>query len=385
MSKHKILIVDDEINVLDGLKDVLRKYYDVHTALSAREGIQLLEQNGPYPVVVSDMIMPEIDGAQFLAEVRERFPHSIRVLLTGQANAEAASRAVNEGGVFRFLMKPCETETLLEVLNQACSLNQRSIAETATIKTTLFSSMEVMSEVLSMINPMAFSRSGRLRSVVGSLAKMAQVREPWLFEIAAMLSQLGCVSLTNDLLEKVYTRTKLTEEEKQQYKNHPEVAYELLHKIPRMEQVALMIRNQNNPETPKTEDDKDAKPLMDETLLGARFLYVAGLYDDLRMAGVSHKQSIEKLHAHFKGKYGIYIDALKKAGSAMNDVLIPKTIDLHELVPGMILAEDVFSKTDILLMAHGQKITGTAVGRLLGFDERIGVRQPFTVMVRNNK
>ena len=382
MSQTKILIVDDEQMVLDGLKDVLRKHYNVHTALCAKDGITLLEESGPYAVVISDMIMPDIDGAQLLAEVRERFPQSVRILLTGQANAEESSRAVNEGGVFRFLMKPCETNKLLDVLAEACVQNQRNITEAEIIKTTLFASMEVMSEALSIMNPMAFSRGGRLRHVVASLAKMAKVREPWTFEIAAMLSQLGCVTLTPELLEKVYLRERLTENEKQEFAAHPEAAYQLLHKIPRMEQVALMIRNQNHPEEPAAEPGREPKPMSDETHLGARFLYVAGHYDDLRMQGISHKPAIEKLHQHFKGKYGVYIDALKKAGIAVNNILIPKSIEISELVPGMILAEDVYSQSDLLLMAQGQKMTSTAVGRLLGFHERIGVREPFTVLIR---
>ncbi|BFM05483.1 HD domain-containing phosphohydrolase [Halioxenophilus aromaticivorans] len=378
----KILIVDDEKMVLDGLKDVLRKHYNVHTALSAKDAITLLEQSGPYAVVISDMIMPDIDGAQFLTEVRERFPHSVRILLTGQANAEESARAVNDGGVYRFLMKPCDTDKLLDILADACVKYQRNVAESEIIKTTLFASMEVMSEALSIMNPMAFSRGGRLRQVVASLAKMAKVREPWMFEIAAMLSQLGCVTCPPDLLEKVYLREKLNANEKYQYENHPEAAYQLLHKIPRMEQVALMIRNQNHPEEPAADEGREAKPMSDETHLGARFLYVAGHYDDLRMQGISHKPAIEKLHQHFKGKYGIYIDALKKAGAAVNNILIPKSIEISDLVPGMILAEDVHSQTDLLLMAQGQKMTSTAVGRLLGFHERIGVREPFTVLVR---
>lgn len=382
MSQHKILIVDDEQLVLDGLKDVLRKHYNVYTATSAKDGLELLEESSPFAVIISDMIMPEVDGAQFLAETKERFPLATRILLTGQANSEAASRAVNEGNIFRFLTKPCETKYLLDILTEACDQNQRSIAESDILKTTLFSSMEVMSEALSMMNPMAFSRSGRLRSVVATLAKMAQVREPWTFEVAAMLSQLGCATLPHDLLEKVYLRENLSDIEKEQYENHPQEAYQLLHKIPRMEQVALMIRNQNNPEHPSAYPGQDPVPLSDETHLGARFLYVAAQYDDLRMQGKSHKLTIEKLHNHFKGRYGIYIDALKKAGTAVNDILVPKTIKLSELIPGMILAEDVFSQSDLLLMAEGQKMTTATVGKLLGYDERIGVQQPFTVMVR---
>ncbi len=389
MSKPKILIVDDEQRVLDSFKDLLRKHYELYTALSAAEGLQTLADKGPVAVVVSDMIMPGMDGAEFLAKVKDQFPDSIRILLTGQANAESASRAVNEGGVYKFITKPCNSEEFLSVLGDACALYQQQHVEQDLLQTTLFASMEVMSEVLSIVNPVAFSRGGRLRSIIQTMAKADNIADAWQYEIAAMLSQLGCVTLPPDLLEKVYTRSKLTAEEHKSYKNHPEVAYQLLNRIPRMEQVALMIRNQNHPESPKvaSPDEKgdQTAEMSEQATLGARLLFVAGLYEDLRMAGAGHKQAMEKLHNHFKGKYANYIDALAKAGRVLGSELIPKTIELSELVPGMILREDILSKTNMLLMTKGQSITTPAIGRLMGFHERIGVRQPFKVLVRSNK
>ena len=385
MSLPNILIVDDEQRVLDGFKDLLRKHFNVYTATSAGQGHELLSKHEDTAVVVSDMIMPDVDGAQFLAEVKIRHPNTVRILLTGQADTQAASRAINEASVYKFITKPCSSDEFLEVLNDATTMYQQSQVEQELLETTLFSSMEVMSEVLSIVNPVAFSRGGRLRAIVEIMAKTANISGQWRYEIAAMLSQLGCVTLPPDLLEKVYTRTKLSLEENDLYKNHPEVAYQLLNKIPRMEQVALMIRNQNHPEAPTPEEDGEKKPLTDQALLGARLLFIAGLYEDLRMAGAGHRQSMEKLHNHFKGKYAKYIDALTKAGRVLSDQLIPKTIGLSELVPGMILSEDIYSDTNILLMTKGQKITTPAIGRLMGFQDRIGIKQPFRVLVRSQK
>jgi CheY-like chemotaxis protein len=380
LPKHKILVVDDEAHVLDGVEDVLRKQYEVHKAASAEEGIAALERSGPFAVVISDMAMPDVDGTQFLAEVRERFRFTVRILLTGKATVEAASRAVNEAGVWRFLTKPCSAKELLEVLQEACTVYQKREVEEEMLQTTLFSSMEVMSEVLSIVNPIAFSRGNRIRNIIVLLAKPLKLQEPWRFEVAAMLSQLGCVTLPMELLEKVYTRSKLSEDETKTFKSHPESTYHLLHRIPHLEQVALMIRNQNNPEQPHNTEGKEDQPLEPDTLMGARLLFLAGLYEDLRMAGASRKQAIEKLHSHFRGKYGVYIDALAKIGNSLTSTLIPKTVSLDELVPGMILSEDLYSDTGTLLMTKGQRITSSSVGRLMGFDERIGVKQPFCVM-----
>lgn len=380
MNRQKVLVVDDEPHLLSGVKDILRKYFNVYTAESAAEGLKILSATGPFAVVISDMRMPEIDGAQFLTEVRALYESTIRILLTGQADAEAASRAVNEGGVYRFLAKPCPPDKLIEIVSEAVEDYQAKSVESDLLKTTLFSSVEVMSEVLSLVNPVAFSRAGRLSRTISKMAKKLGLKNTWQFEIAALLSQLGCVTLPPDLLEKVYTRTELDEEETELVKNHPEVSFQLLHKIPRLEDVSSMVRYQNNPEKLASSDD-ERSPVNEAVLVGARLLYLAGLYEDLIMAGSSHNQAIERLKKHFKGKYGIQIDALSATADKGREMLIPKNIQLSELAPGMVFSEDIFSDSGMLLMTKGQRVSQTVVGRLMGFQERVGVKQPFRVLV----
>ncbi|RMH17180.1 MAG: hybrid sensor histidine kinase/response regulator [Gemmatimonadetes bacterium] len=118
-AKPRVLCVDDEPEVLRGLRTVLRRRFDVHTAESGREGLALLSEQGPFAVVVSDMKMPEMDGAAFLAAVKDRAPDTTRVLLTGEASLSAAVAAVNSGQIFRFLLKPCPADTLVQALEDA--------------------------------------------------------------------------------------------------------------------------------------------------------------------------------------------------------------------------------------------------------------------------
>lgn len=115
---ERVLLVDDEPLVLEGLRRSISTEFVADLAGGAEVGLEKLRKDGPYPVVVSDMRMPGMDGAEFLATVRTISPDSIRVMLTGHNDMEAAARAVNEGMIFRFLTKPVTTRKLLFTLRE---------------------------------------------------------------------------------------------------------------------------------------------------------------------------------------------------------------------------------------------------------------------------
>ena len=136
--RERVLCVDDEPSILDGLRRELNRRFDVTTALSGAAGLEALEREGPFAVVVSDMRMPGMDGATFLGHVRERAPETVRVLLTGHADLEGAIAAVNQGNIFRFLTKPCPRDILMEALETSArayhqGVGQREDAEVAAI------------------------------------------------------------------------------------------------------------------------------------------------------------------------------------------------------------------------------------------------------------
>jgi putative two-component system response regulator len=112
----RILFVDDEPLVLEGIQRALHKTFDIQLANSAEEGLSLIRNGGSFSVVVSDFQMPDCDGIDFLTQVAAVSPDSIRMMLTGHAQLETSMRAVNEGNVFRFLSKPCPMEALEKAL-----------------------------------------------------------------------------------------------------------------------------------------------------------------------------------------------------------------------------------------------------------------------------
>jgi len=123
-NRRAILVVDDEGEILYSLRGLLRKEYEFHAAQSGYEGLRLLERT-PIHVVLADQRMPEMTGVDFLARVRDRFPETTRLLLTGYADLPAVIDAINHGQVFRYLTKPWEPEELRLVLRQACAWYDR--------------------------------------------------------------------------------------------------------------------------------------------------------------------------------------------------------------------------------------------------------------------
>ncbi|MGD8470598.1 MAG: SpoIIE family protein phosphatase [Desulfobacterales bacterium] len=117
--KDKVLLVDDDAMVLAGLKRQLRNHFDIDTALSGEDALNQVQQNGPYAVIVSDFMMPGMNGIEFLSRVKKSNPDTVRMMLTGAADMPTAIRAVNEGSIFQFHPKPCPAETLCQAIQTA--------------------------------------------------------------------------------------------------------------------------------------------------------------------------------------------------------------------------------------------------------------------------
>ena len=160
---EQILFVDDDQRILDAFRRQLGERYAVHTAVGPEEGLQAISKAGPYAVVVSDMRMPGMDGIAFLKRVRSQSPCSVRVMLTGHADLATAVEAVNEGNIFRFLSKPCRPDVMSSVLDSAIEQYRLQTLERDLLEKTLRGSINVLTEILSLVNPVAFGRASRVR------------------------------------------------------------------------------------------------------------------------------------------------------------------------------------------------------------------------------
>jgi response regulator RpfG family c-di-GMP phosphodiesterase len=359
-----ILLVDDEVAILDGLRRQLRKRFTVHTALSGAAALELLETE-PVNVVVSDMRMPEMDGATFLSQVRVQHPDVVRILLTGQADTQSAIAAVNEGSIYRFLTKPCPPDVIVDELASAVELNRLVTAEKELLASTLRRTVDALAATLSLAQPVAFARALRVTATVTELAEVLGIDEPWEVHITAQLALLGGVALPAEVHAKLDAGRPLNEEERAMVDRVPELSRELVAAIPRLEGVAEAIGWQN-----ARFDGAGSRigvPSGAELPLAARILKVALDFE----RGMSQQRSVQRTIATLRSDPGAHdpavLDALAQAHDGAGPALVPHDVSIEDLAPGMVVFDDLLTDTGLLLVGRGMEVTAALVERLENF------------------
>ncbi|WP_319472150.1 HD domain-containing phosphohydrolase [uncultured Pseudodesulfovibrio sp.] len=364
---RKVLFVDDEQNILDTYRASLRRRFKVETALGPLEGLEKFKESGPYAVVVSDLKMPNMDGISFLSKVQEISPDTVRIMLTGHADLNSAISAVNEGAVFRFLTKPSPMDVMVRTLEIAMKQYSLVIAERELLRGTLRGSIKVLTDILGLVNPEAFGRSERVNRLAGYIGHHLNLKQTLYLDLAAMLSQLGCVTLTDTVMKKVYDGQELDAEEKQIFDMHPYVTAGMLSQIPRMDRVSEIILHQND-------------SLVDTPNLAieSRILKACLDYDTLIQKGLDKQDAIDSLRQR-EGVYDTKVVDILERGTAGEEGYVRRELGLSELHQGMILEEALWSVDEVHIMAEGTEVTETALLRIHNFMK--AKRLPETIRV----
>jgi len=378
---EKILMVDDESAILQGYQRLLHHEFQTEIATGGAEGLAAIASRGPYAVVVSDMRMPVMDGVQFLTQVKSLCPDVIRIMLTGNSEIETAVHAVNEGNIFRFLTKPCNKETLAKTLTAALMQYRLVTAEKELLQNTLSGSITVLTEVLSLVNPAAFSRAVRVRRYIRHVAISLALPSPWRFEVAGMMSQLGCVTLDPETIEAVYAGQKLSPDEQARFDAHPTIASDLLAKIPRMEPVAWMIAHQNRA-APVEGDIADRE--MADMRLGAEILRATLAFDELLCKDMSKTEAANRLLRQNRDLDPRIFQALVELEPEIEDREV-RTCAIDDLATGMILHQDVRTHTGVLMVAKGQEVTFPLVLKLKNAYRKGAIGDGVSVFVLKGK
>jgi response regulator RpfG family c-di-GMP phosphodiesterase len=369
-----ILCVDDEPKVLEGLALNLRRHYRVSTAPSGQAGLAIIESNDTPAVVVSDMRMPEMDGATFLAKVKERSPDTVRLLLTGEADMKSAIAAVNQGQIFRFLTKPCSTQDLIAALSAAVEQYRLVTSEKELLEKTLRGSIKALTEILSLANPQVFGRATRLKQHAAELIAGLGVPFSWQLEVAVMLSQIGCIVLTQENNEKLYHGKPLTDVEAESTQYVPRISLQLVESIPRLELVCAIL------DTQECNFDGSGSPVgspQGESIpLGARVLKLVTDYDFLEAGGNAPAAAVSILQGR-KGRYDPKL--LSVLGRVKNKASSGVTqVALADLQVGMLLVQDVLATTGTVLVPRAHEVTQAILTRLASLAPG-SVREPLMV------
>jgi FixJ family two-component response regulator len=366
---EKVLFVDDEYAALEGYQRMLYREFQVETAVGGERALAAIQASGPFAVIVSDMRMPGMSGAQFLACARREAPDAVRMLLTGYTDLDAAMEAVNEGHIFRFLTKPCKKELLEAAITSGLAQHRLMTAEKELLEKTLMGSIKVLTDFLGAASPEAFGRSMRIASYVHHLVGKYSLPSPWRFEAAAMLSQLGCVTLDTALIQAAYLGTPLSPEEQTRFDAHPKAACDLLLNIPRMESIGWMISQQLVKDIPETVPGMPVEAAAD-IVRGAQILKLALAFDNLRLMKVPNDEIIARLrsrNAEFDGKLVDELRGIKPQEARMELRKVP----VSKLATGMILQQDIRTSLGVLVVAKGQEVTRALLNKLDNFS-RVG-------------
>ena len=380
----RVLFVDDESNVLDALKRAIRKDCSVSIAVGPEDGLAAVANNEPFALIVADMRMPGMDGIEFLRAVKQLSPDSVRMMLTGNADQETAVTAVNEGEVFRFLTKPCDVAGLRQAIGQGLRQYELVTAEKVLLNETLMGSISVLSDVLALARPDVFGRTHRLqkrvRDLIGEFPDLPE-DDRWQIDTAALLSQLGCVSLRPSTLAKLKEGADLDSAEQRRYWEVTEEAARLVARIPRMEAVAEIIRYQHKQYIGGgwPEDSLRAESLP----LGARALHLALAEDQLRARGYDASEVSEELGQRSEQFDPRLLERLTQGGSEEDRAL--RVVPFAELEVGMEMATDVLSRTGTLLVCAGQKVTDAVLDHLRSFDSEGALPDAFDVHDENSR
>lgn len=413
--KPSILCVDDEPNILSALKRLFRSAgLSVHTAVGGQAGLDLLETT-PVDVVISDMRMPEMDGTQFLEQVRKRWPDTMRLLLTGYSEVSSIVGAINRGEIYRYISKPWDDndvvlivrqclerkaleqekrrlETLtaqqneqLRVLNaeleaRVAQRTQQLSAANERLKASFVTSIKIFSTLLEMRGGQLSGHSRRVADLSRRIAVhmgLAPQQQQDLF-VASLLHEIGKVGFSDDLLKTPLG--SMTPAQQEQYRNHIVKAEQLLMPLQELQGASDIIGAQlerfDGTGFPH-------KKVGDAIPLGARILAVASDYDNMQIGAlvaksISASEALPLLQHGAGKRYDPQVVAalttlvagpVKEATTTQAIEEVQLSSDALE--PGMVITRDLITPSGLLMLSAGHKLEGRVISKIRDF-ERVG-------------
>jgi response regulator RpfG family c-di-GMP phosphodiesterase len=378
---EKILFVDDDTNLLAAVERNLRLKFNLVTAASGESALAKLAAQGPFAVIVADMQMPGMNGVQLLTEAHKRYPDTVRLMLTGNADQRTAAEAVNIGHVFTFLTKPCETETLSQALQAGLKQYRLITAERELLEKTLNGCIKVLTDVLSLLDPVAFGRGRTLREYMNTYVQSIHVGNLWEFEIAAMLSPIGAVTIPAAILEKYRAGQKLTPPERDMFERVPKTGAELISNIPRLESVARTVLYQQK------HYDGSGFPVDavhgEEIPIAARIIKV--LIDLVELE--EQKKTKEEALALMQQRAGWYDPRVLDATFACFDIYLPdssaktqgQAITAKEVQIGQVVLQDIRTENGKLVVLARSQITPVLLLRITNFARFSPICEPIYI------
>lgn len=378
----KVLFVDDNASVLAAFRRNMHKRFDMAVAESAELAFAKIKDEGPFGVIVSDMKMPGMNGVEFLEKSIELSPDSVRIMLTGNADQETATDAVNRGHVYRFLNKPCSVEDLIEAIKDAMLQYDLMKIEHSSLEKTVSGCVKMLVDVLGLVAPFALGRGQRLKASLLPFLAALKMKSVWQYEVSALLSSIGYTSLPAEVLSKLEDGAELDAGEASIVRRVPQIGYELVSAVPKLEKIANVIRYQRKHYDGRGVPNDEVKG--QSIPLGARLLKVFEDRMELEREGLNGDAAHEKMRnrmGHYDPQilglcFKYYPDYLTTSISKEKPV---HTIDIDSLKPGQVIVSDLHTATGVLLVESGNWLTAATIQRIRNYATLEQVSGPFYV------
>lgn len=372
--RFTILAVDDAPENLDVLVANLRDLYQVRFAANGLDAVKVALRHKP-DLILMDVEMPHMDGFEACRQIKAHpETEDIPVLfVTSLSEVGDETTGFDAGGV-DYLTKPISPPILRARVKTHLELREARRSVQNVLNQTLSGTISVMSEVLGMANPTAFGRATRMRRIVRDIVRRIGRADAWQFELAAMLSQLGCVSLPAGVLKKIHHGVMANPEEQARYDSYPDLSAKLVARIPRLNEVAEMVVAQLAPPRGPWREDLKSRPAV---ALGAQLLKLAMDYDTLQLAGTGIEAIIHRF-AMDKQRYDPALVAL-----FADVVQAPKNerhLMVRELRAGMTLVDDLATDAGEIVLKKGTDLTPSVLNLLTTMAEHVKFKQPIAVM-----
>jgi response regulator RpfG family c-di-GMP phosphodiesterase len=402
--KARVLFVGAD-NVVAEYSARLGAEFDIATAPGGLEGLAAIKQASSYAVVVADQQMSGMCGLAFLGHVREIAPLSTRLLIVAEGDHREAAEAVEQGTVFHFLTVPCSDALLIQALEMAAHQHVLERAEAELLEKTLIGSLNVLTELLALSEPVAFGRARKLRDLVHEAVRQLHYPRPWELELAALLSSIGLLTLPDELRARIHAGHRLTPDEHNAIERVPCIGAGLLHKIPRLEAVAELVHSaqQRYDGSGFPQDGRVGNAIP----LGARILKILADRQGLEESGMTRSDAVQLMRVR-TGSYDPHVlnllhplvETSHPALSAPSHVRAPLSgngrphtrnqpqsvaqlpwtaVRFHDLATGQVLMSDVLAEDGSLLLCAGTVITYPLLEVLKNCATRKGIQEPIRI------
>ena len=378
LSKHTILLVDDDAGAIAALTALLTPLG--HTLLVARDGEDALElaKSAQPDMMLLDVMMPKMNGFEVCQALRQSEETRDLPVVMITALQDRASRL--EGlkvGADDFLSKPIDGLELRTRVNATLKAGRyrRQLRQQEVHNATLKGAIAVMQDVLSMVDPETFGRTGRLERMVSEIGRELNYTPLWELEAAARLCQLGRVVLPEGLREGASQLSRLNTQERALVESVPDISAALIEHIPEFEAIGDIVAWQDK------RFDGTGHPAMpisgDEIPLGARIIRLARDILDFEDGGLTRRAAVGYCH-EFPGHHD---PALLEVASRLyaQTQTLETLVSFSELKVGAVTRSAIHDQNGRRLVAAGMEITQPLLASLESFHLRVGLVEPFEV------